>query len=500
MNELRRAGRRWGRGVLVLIAVTVLVGHVGTNSVSFRGEAGPYPVSVVVRMPDAVPGLAQITIRVLSGDVDEVTVQPSRWDAPPGAGAPPPDVAERVPSLTPEDHLYAAEVWLMTEGTYRLVVAVTGTEGSGSVAVPVNSVIRSVNDMPAALVAILVGLGVLLFAGAVGIAGAAVREGTLAGANPPDRRRVTRGRWAMVGGGIVVAVVAYLGLNWWEAIDRDVRSGIFRPLAVEGVVELGEVNPTDQSQIPYLRLSITDDRWLGPEWTPLVPDHGKLMHMFVVGAPDLTSFAHIHPVPVDSATFVAPWPDLPAGEYRIYGDIVDESGYAQTLVDTITVEAGVDGSLASFQADPDDSWWNGTVHTPGERAEFEDGLTISWTGPTSFRVDEEALISFSVQGDEGEAAALELYMGMMGHAAVTRADGAVFAHLHPAGSISMGSLGVLERRAGGEVATPAPAMGTGEGIVSFPFVFPRPGEYTVWVQIKSAGQVRTAAFRPHVEE
>jgi hypothetical protein len=35
-------------------------------------------------------------------------------------------------------------------------------------------------------------------------------------------------------------------------------------------------------------------------------------------------------------------------------------------------------------------------------------------------------------------------MGMLGHAAVTNADGSVFAHLHPSGSISMAALQKIE--------------------------------------------------------
>ena len=70
-----------------------------------------------------------------------------------------------------------------------------------------------------------------------------------------------------------------------------------------------------------------------------MPDHGKLLHLFVVGTPVMDAFAHLHPVPVDSATFRTQWPELPPGEYRIYGDILHEPGFAQTVVDTVTVDA-----------------------------------------------------------------------------------------------------------------------------------------------------------------
>src|SRR5206468_3223979 len=68
---------------------------------------------------------------------------------------------------------------------------------------------------------------------------------------------------------------------------------------------------------------------------------------------DLGGFAHLHPLPRDSATFEASLPPLPAGRYRVYADIVHESGFAQTLVAMAEI-----GSPATAwrPSDPDDAW------------------------------------------------------------------------------------------------------------------------------------------------
>jgi len=221
-------------------------------------------------------------------------------------------------------------------------------------------------------------------------------------------------------------------------------------------------------------------------------------------------------VPVDSATFRVPWPDLPPGEYRIYGDIVHESGFAQTVVDTVRVAAGAlvraealvfpealaEGESVPLpeampESDPDDSSWRGAaarVSGPSASALLADGSTLHWLGAQALRVDEETVLSFAVRDPSGEPAVLEPYMGMISHAALTRDDGSVFVHLHPAGTISMGSLSVL-----------APQMesmaGAGErdpGTVEFPYAFPQPGDYTIWVQVKRAGEVLTGAFQVRV--
>ena len=474
----------------------VATGHVGSKNVFFSGEAGPYPVSVVIRPPEVIPGLAEVSVRVSGGGADRVTVRPVRWDAAPEGGAPPPDIAVPVAG---DPELYAAELWLMTVGAYRVEVAVEGTRGSGEVSVPVTSVMLGVRDLPPGLGWILAALALLLVAGVVSITGAAVRESQIPAGEAAGPARRRRARIAMVLTAVGVAGLLYLGNAWWEAVDRDVRSGIFERLAVEGAI-------VRDGGAPALEIAITDPAWRGRDWSPLVPDHGKLMHMFVVGAPGMDAFAHVHPVPVDSSTFRVPWPGLPPGEYRVYGDIVSESGFAQTVVDTVTVDAEAlaapeevrDGT--DLLRDPDDSAWTGlpmAVAGPRAEAPLADGSILEWEGDRELRVDEETVLSFRVWDPDEKPAELEPYMGMRSHAALTRDDGAVFVHLHPAGTISMGSLSVLAPEgsplAGGGATSPT-------GVVEFPFAFPQPGEYTIWVQVKREGRVLTGAFRATVME
>jgi hypothetical protein len=98
---------------------------------------------------------------------------------------------------------------------------------------------------------------------------------------------------------------------------------------------------------------------------------------------------------------------------------------------------------------------------------------------------------------------------MLSHAAVTTADGSVFVHLHPAGSISMAAMQRFEAGEGGAAGASGmamtemagmPGMAAGSaGVVSFPFVFPAAGPYRLFVQVKVGGVVETAAFDVEVE-
>jgi hypothetical protein len=85
---------------------------------------------------------------------------------------------------------------------------------------------------------------------------------------------------------------------------------------------------------------------------------------------------------------------------------------------------------------------------------------------------------------------LDPYMGMAAHVIVASRDHGVFAHLHPSGSISMAAL-----RKFTAAADHAAGHGSAvEGRLEVPYAFPAAGRYRMWVQVKRAGQVRTAAF------
>ena len=123
-------------------------------------------------------------------------------------------------------------------------------------------------------------------------------------------------------------------------------------------------------------------------------------------------------------------------------------------------------------------------------APLPEDVRIVWDRPAKLVVRRPVSLVFRVTDAQGRPAqGLELYMGMPGHAVVARRDFSVFAHLHPIGSVPMAALQVFEKGAGGQHAMHA--LGAP---VAFPYGFPQPGSYRIWVQVKRAGRVLTAVF------
>ena len=100
---------------LALAVAIVASAHVGSPNVIFDGNAGPYPVRVIIRPPEVVPGIAEVIVRVDAPDAQRVVIRPVYWHTGVG-GAPAGDEMKRVAG---QDRVYTGQLWLMNRGKRR---------------------------------------------------------------------------------------------------------------------------------------------------------------------------------------------------------------------------------------------------------------------------------------------------------------------------------------------------------------------------------------------
>jgi len=82
----------------------------------------------------------------------------------------------------------------------------------------------------------------------------------------------------------------------------------------------------------------------------LVPDHNHLMHLYALREPGLDVVYHLHPDLVETGLFRLALPNMPAGTYKLYGDIVHANGFAETMVTSIALPAITGPALAGDDA------------------------------------------------------------------------------------------------------------------------------------------------------
>lgn len=512
------------RALLVLfsfLAVTAWA-HIGSPDVFHDGLLGPYPARITIRMPDVVPGRAEINVRVETGDPVEVSFLPL-YSATNVKNAPPRDLGHLVEG---ETNLYVGDLWLMSFGAYSVEVRIKGAKGEGTARIPVTSVAIRQLPMPSVLGKVLLLLAATLVVGGIGIAAAAGREAALLAGATPGKPEVRKGLLAASVATSVFVLALVGGRHWWNAEEKDfrrhLREGAWPDLSAD-------VRLDGNARILQLKLG---SKTFNSNYKPaLIPDHGKLMHLFLVRDGSQDTFAHLHPVRKERYVFEVVLPSLPEGRYSVFCDLTFEGGASSTATTSAVLPpmGDADKSADSIaKGDPDDSWassLDGTMPEAGQTAQvyrLPSGEQIIWKVPKALRVNEDASLRFEVLDAAGNPAALESYMGMLSHAAVLRRDGAVFAHLHPVGNFSMAAQSFFEGKLTREANTGAEgaslatsvnhedhAMHLGmhhelgnTPVSSFylPYQFPEPGAYRIWVQVKNRGRVLTAAFDASVRE
>jgi hypothetical protein len=434
--------------LLMVCFAASLFGHVGSPDVFFQGKAGPYPLLVAIRPPDVIPGVARIEVRALSPNVREIQLTPTPMT---GIAATHPPVADIAQHSAADPQFFEGSLWLMSAGSWEVHIRASGVEGTGELPVPVRAVALKIKPMQRGVSYFLAGMMVFLTVGLVAIVGAAADSH----------------RWiAMACASVVLVFALWRGSVWWGEDDTSNKQKLFKPLGIT----IWSLDKPDHAQ-----LRVTDPGWLPlRKLEDLVPDHGHIMHLFLVRWPDMDRVYHLHPDQAATGFFETPLPSLPAGTYRIYGDIVHQSGFAETAVG--------EAKLPDVQGQP----------VSGDDAAGPDSPNMIWVRDKTkpIAATQLNLFSFEIMGPDGKPVDdLEPYMGMGGHAEFIKTDGSVFAHVHPTGSVPMASVAV---------ASPAAMMAMHETkpgpIVSFPYGVPTPGTYRIFVQMKRAGKVETGAF------
>ena len=102
--------------------------HVGSPDVFYEGMAGPYRVFVTVRTPPMVPGIAEIEVRALDGNVTDIRIVPLRAVGEGSEYAPPSDRMERSQADT---QYFTGKLWLMASGAWQVRMEVFGAQGKG---------------------------------------------------------------------------------------------------------------------------------------------------------------------------------------------------------------------------------------------------------------------------------------------------------------------------------------------------------------------------------
>ena len=504
----------------ILLAPSAAKAHVGSPDIYADGGAGPYRLFVTVRPPLVIPGVAEIEVRVDTAAPSSAAVTGIEMAPIPltGEASKHPPVADAMKQSPQDKQFYTGALWIMASGSWQVRFTVHGNQGDGVLSIPVPASASSTRGMQTGLGVLLSTLGLLLVVGVVGIVGAAVRDARLAPGAIPSSSSRKRARAAMVAALLLTIAAVAFGNVWWKNEAGSYARYVYKPLVMQS-----SVGPNHM-----LRLKIEDPGWIkSRKIDDFVPDHDHLMHLYMIRQPGMDVVYHLHPDQVAPGEFQLELPSVPAGDYRLYADVVHATGFPETPVASITLPdiAGrpLSGDDAKGTAQPlsVSAAASACSAAPASEPKFElpDGYAMVWRNSTPQPAKTPQIFEFSLLDRSGKPASdTSLYMGMLGHAAFVKADGSVFAHVHPSGTVSMAALMMAAAQnpqvlpAGDAMSSmpgmampnspsahpagdpPASTAGRLPNSVGFPYGFPAPGGYRIFVQMKHGSTIETAAF------
>ena len=201
--------------------------------------------------------------------------------------------------------------------------------------------------------------------------------------------------------------------------------------------------------------------------------HDKLFHLFIVSR-DMTQFFHEHPVLEKDGSFTIEHVIPTPGQYVLFSDFMPVGGGPQLIVTPI-VTAGFDGDIAS-------SWPNLKPDTSFIKK--ANGVTIDMQiEPAKLIAGEEADVPIHFEDEKTGAPIKDLqrYLGAFGHAMMLSEDMTEHVHAHPAEMLE------------GTTIT----EGGGPDLV-FHALFPKPGNYRIWLQFQRNNVLSTVPFTVRV--
>ncbi len=472
--------------LLMWFEAFALSAHIGSPDSYLDAKAGPYQLFITVQPPAVIPGVAQLEVRVESLGVHQIRAAPLGMTGPSAKYAPVPDSLQRSKD---DNQYFTGSLWLMTTGSAQIRFIVDGDQGQGIVSLPLPAIAQRTKTMQTSLAVLLFSLMSFLVLGLVAISGAAVREAELDPGEVPPPQRINRSRLVMACVFLLLVGVIWFGNKWWNSEAGDYGKKIYKPLQMKARF----------TQPNLLSLRISDPGWqIWRKTDDLVPDHNHLMHLYVIRDNSMDLVFHLHPEMKGSQQFELSLPDLPAGRYRLYADVVHEDGFPETMTTGITLPAVTKSApLVGDDAEAKASPVNQAQATTTSFV-LPDGYRMIWENAASLQAKKPQLFRFKLLDPNGRKPQdMGFYMGMLGHAAFVKTDHSVFAHIHPNGSVAMAAFMMTEQSKTSDAGMEGmnhsePAHLPNE--VGFPYGFPTGGHYRIIVQMKHGQTVETGVF------
>ena len=481
----------------ILYLLNFVCSDIGHYNVTYEGQAFNKTIRALIKPPGVIPGIANITIKTFGQSIDSIKIKPIKWHGAISSaphlvigpqGSPPADLMHQIDD---NKKFFMGELWLMDFGAYNIKVEIFKNGISELINIPINSIATQIQPMSFNVSLILFFLMLLLLFGGTNIITIAYRESTIPYNQKIKSERIKNSKNVMLLSFIILSFILYAGSEWWNKTEQIFKENLYIPMD-------NEVQLINNGKQNILQIMITDELWLDGMVPDLMLDHGKIMHLYLIKE-DYSQLCHLHPKrnKKNPNLFEVVLPNIEYGKYYLYMDITFESGFSSTLINQINYETdNIKKQKYDYLiSDKDDSYISNSPQ-----------YQLKWINKKKdFKINQDIHFNFQAQNIDGIPSKIEPYIQMGGHGAILKKDHTIFIHIHPIGTISMASQELYNQN---DKITNSGVCYLGtvddsiktyfknqESIVSFPPInLDTPGNYVMWIQAKSKGEIITEKF------
>ncbi|MFC5664256.1 hypothetical protein ACFP3U_14835 [Kitasatospora misakiensis] len=202
----------------------------------------------------------------------------------------------------------------------------------------------------------------------------------------------------------------------------------------------------------------------GPDGSPVTDfavHQTKKLHFYAIRT-DLTGFQHLHPAMAEDGIWTADLAALAPGTWRLYADFVPNVGaHPRELVLSRTVTVPGEAAPVPLPAPTDTT--------------TADGHSVTLTARPMAGAHQ---LTATISRDGLPVTDLQPYLDAYAHLTAFHEGDLALAHLHPANAVN------------GDHGGPT---------LTFQALFPEPGNWRVFLQFQTAGQLHTAALTLHID-
>lgn len=203
----------------------------------------------------------------------------------------------------------------------------------------------------------------------------------------------------------------------------------------------------------------------GPDGKPVTDfavEQTRRLHFYAIRS-DLTGFQHLHPTMAADGTWTAPLDALQPGSWRLFTSFTRNSGSGKGAAFVLSRTVTVPGTAAT------------TALPAATDSATVDGYTVTVNGELMAGMAHPLTVTITKDGQP--VTDLQPYLDTYAHLTAFHATDAAFAHLHPETTVS------------GDHGGPA---------LAFHAELANSGDWRLFLQFQTAGQLHTAALTLHV--